>query len=129
MVHHRRWHWLCVISLVYVDLSVGVDALRTSPTYPLPQAELLCSYHVGETVNSIHRTTLIPGGSEIVVYTTLSGTVGMLVPFTSREVCVYVEGHCTGSGPCFNDTADGDRSAHTCAHTHTLTRTCTCIGY
>jgi len=79
-----------LISVVYVDLSVGVNALHIPPIYPLPQAELLCSYHVGETVNSIHRTTLIPGGSEIVVYTTLSGTVGMLVPFTSREVCVCV---------------------------------------
>lgn len=37
-------------------------------------------------MHSIHRTTLIPGGSEIIVYTTLSGTVGMLMPFTSREV-------------------------------------------
>ena len=29
---------------------------------------------------------LIPGGSESLVYTTISGGVGMLVPFTSREV-------------------------------------------
>jgi len=28
---------------------------------------------------------LIPGGSEALVYTTLSGTIGVLVPFTSRE--------------------------------------------
>ena len=51
------------------------------------QAELLCSYYVGETINSLHKTTLIPGGSELLVYTTLSGGVGMMVPFTSREVC------------------------------------------
>ena len=50
------------------------------------QAELLCSYHIGETVNTLHKTTLIPGGSELLVFTTLSGSVGMLVPFTSREV-------------------------------------------
>lgn len=31
------------------------------------------------------KATLIPGGSESLVYTTLSGTVGVLVPFTSRE--------------------------------------------
>jgi splicing factor 3B subunit 3 len=31
------------------------------------------------------RATLIPGGSESLVYTTLSGTVGVLVPFTSHE--------------------------------------------
>nr|CAD7454647.1 unnamed protein product [Timema tahoe] len=31
------------------------------------------------------KATLIPGGSESLVYTTLSGTVGVLVPFTSHE--------------------------------------------
>lgn len=48
--------------------------------------ETLCNYHVGETVLSLQKATLIPGGSESLVYTTLSGGIGMLVPFTSREV-------------------------------------------
>ena len=52
------------------------------------QVETLCNYHVGETVLSLQKATLIPGGSESLVYTTLSGGVGMLVPFTSREVGV-----------------------------------------
>lgn len=46
----------------------------------------MCNYHVGETVLSLQKATLIPGGSESLVYTTLSGGIGMLVPFTSREV-------------------------------------------
>ena len=50
---------------------------------------MLCSFHVGETVNTLHKTTLIPGGSELLVYTTLSGTVGMMVPFTSRDVRLH----------------------------------------
>jgi len=33
----------------------------------------------------LQKTSLIPGGNDSLVYTTLSGTVGMLVPFTSRE--------------------------------------------
>lgn len=33
----------------------------------------------------LQKATLIPGGSESLVYTTLSGTVGVLVPFTSHE--------------------------------------------
>ncbi|XP_015777088.1 PREDICTED: splicing factor 3B subunit 3-like [Acropora digitifera] len=49
------------------------------------KVETLCNYHVGETVLSLQKATLIPGGSESLVYTTLSGGVGMLVPFTSRE--------------------------------------------
>lgn len=46
---------------------------------------------MGETVLSLQKATLIPGGSESLVYTTLSGGVGMLVPFTSREVGVLSE--------------------------------------
>ncbi|KXJ27295.1 Splicing factor 3B subunit 3 [Exaiptasia diaphana] len=47
--------------------------------------ENICNYYVGETVLSLQKATLIPGGSESLVYTTLSGGVGMLVPFVSRE--------------------------------------------
>lgn len=49
------------------------------------KADVTACFHVGETVMSLQRATLIPGGSEALVYTTLSGTVGVLVPFTSRE--------------------------------------------
>lgn len=34
---------------------------------------------------SLQRATLIPGGPELLIYTTLSGTIGAFVPFTSRE--------------------------------------------
>lgn len=50
------------------------------------QADTIAIYHIGETVLSLQKATLIPGGSESLVYTTLSGGVGMLVPFTTREV-------------------------------------------
>ncbi|KAM3609009.1 uncharacterized protein V6R79_008448 [Siganus canaliculatus] len=49
------------------------------------KAEVVVNYHVGETVLSLQKTTLIPGGSESLVYTTVSGGIGILVPFTSHE--------------------------------------------
>ena len=52
------------------------------------QAALLNHYHIGEGMNSVHKCSLIPGGSELIVYTTLSGGIGMLVPFSSKEVTI-----------------------------------------
>lgn len=49
------------------------------------KADCIANFHVGEIVMSLQKATLIPGGSESLVYTTLSGTVGVLVPFTSHE--------------------------------------------
>ncbi|ESO03752.1 hypothetical protein HELRODRAFT_100012 [Helobdella robusta] len=49
------------------------------------KADTLVNFHIGEMVTSLQKTTLIPGGSEALVYTTLSGSIGMLVPFTSHE--------------------------------------------
>lgn len=52
----------------------------------IQQVDIVSNFHVGELVTSLQKATLIPGGSEALVYTTLSGGIGMLVPFTSHEV-------------------------------------------
>lgn len=49
------------------------------------KAENIITFHVGEIIMSLQKAMLIPGGPESLIYTTLSGTVGALVPFTSRE--------------------------------------------
>ncbi|VDP84976.1 unnamed protein product [Echinostoma caproni] len=49
------------------------------------KVEMLCHFYVGEVVTALQKATLIPGGSEGIVYATLSGAVGMLVPFASRD--------------------------------------------
>ena len=48
--------------------------------------DLLCVFYTGETITNLLKTSLIPGGSEALVYTTLSGSIGMFVPFSSHEV-------------------------------------------
>jgi len=47
--------------------------------------EQLINVHVGETVTSLQKTALVLGGVESLVYTTTMGSIGVLVPFTSRE--------------------------------------------
>lgn len=49
------------------------------------KADFIANFHVGEICMSLQKATLIPGGNESLVYTTLSGTVGVFVPFTSHE--------------------------------------------
>lgn len=49
------------------------------------KADTVATFHVGETVSSLQKCTLIPGGGESLLYTTISGSVGVLVPFSSRE--------------------------------------------
>ena len=51
------------------------------------QCDVLAHFHVGEMVTSVQRAALIPGGPESIVYTTLSGSIGVLLPFESNEVC------------------------------------------
>lgn len=46
--------------------------------------ELSCCFHVGETVTRVQKIRLTPGGTEFLLYTTVFGTIGALLPLTSR---------------------------------------------
>ena len=66
------------------------------------KADCIAVTHIGETIISLSKAALIPGGSDSLVYTTLSGTVGMLVPFTSNEdhdFFQHLEMHLRGENP------------------------------
>lgn len=45
----------------------------------------ICQYHVGEIITSLQKVSLVTGGSEVLVYSTIMGGMGIFVPFTSRE--------------------------------------------
>lgn len=47
--------------------------------------ELMSVVYVGDLVTSIQKTSLVPGANEALVYTTIGGQIGMLVPFISRD--------------------------------------------
>ncbi|RKO91294.1 splicing factor 3B subunit 3-like protein [Blyttiomyces helicus] len=51
----------------------------------------LAEFHVGESLTSITKTALVPGGREIILYTTLLGTTGILVPFVAKEDVDFFE--------------------------------------
>ncbi|ORX89541.1 hypothetical protein K493DRAFT_326164 [Basidiobolus meristosporus CBS 931.73] len=45
----------------------------------------IAHYYVGDSLSSIQRATLVSGGREILVYTTLLGGVGAFIPFMTRD--------------------------------------------
>ncbi|KAJ7522261.1 hypothetical protein O6H91_18G003700 [Diphasiastrum complanatum] len=49
------------------------------------KVEEIIQFHIGEVVTCMQKASLIPGGGESVIYGTVMGTVGALLPFTSRE--------------------------------------------
>ncbi|KAI9314019.1 CPSF A subunit region-domain-containing protein [Zopfochytrium polystomum] len=62
----------------------------------------LCEFHVGETITSLQKTSLVAGGREVLLYTTILGRVGVLVPFVSKEDVDFfqtLEMHLRGSSP------------------------------
>lgn len=68
-----------------VDMS-GTRALwDSSRNDATPRLETLCNYYVGEVVTGMTRASLVAGGSESLIYVTVTGRIGALVPFTSRE--------------------------------------------
>ncbi len=49
------------------------------------KASLITHYFLGDIVTSLNRTVMVPGGREVLLYTGISGTIGALVPFVSKE--------------------------------------------
>ncbi|KAJ3569371.1 hypothetical protein NP233_g5100 [Leucocoprinus birnbaumii] len=49
------------------------------------KTQMLCHFHIGDLVTSIHKVSLVAGGREVLLYTGLHGTIGILVPFVTKE--------------------------------------------
>jgi len=45
----------------------------------------LAHFHIGDVITSLTKTALVPGGSEAILFSTIQGSIGALVPFTTRE--------------------------------------------
>lgn len=49
------------------------------------KTKMLAHFHVGDIVTSVHKVSMLAGGREVLLYTGLHGTLGILVPFVSKE--------------------------------------------
>lgn len=46
---------------------------------------MLAHFHIGDIATSLHKVSLVAGGREVIMYTGLHGTIGILIPFVSKE--------------------------------------------
>jgi len=46
----------------------------------------IIQFHLGDTVTALSRAVMQPGGSEVLLYATISGGIGAFFPFTAKEV-------------------------------------------
>jgi len=42
-------------------------------------------FHVGEVITSMQKTTLVPGGADVLIFSTVMGSLGVLIPFRVKE--------------------------------------------
>eukprot|EP00992_Anisonema_acinus_P013135 TRINITY_DN8566_c0_g1_i3.p1 TRINITY_DN8566_c0_g1~~TRINITY_DN8566_c0_g1_i3.p1 ORF type:complete len:1206 (+),score=374.60 TRINITY_DN8566_c0_g1_i3:30-3647(+) len=49
------------------------------------KANEVVQYHVGDMVTSLQKTELTPGGQEVLLYTTIMGSIGCLVPIQTTD--------------------------------------------
>ncbi|KAL3318033.1 Splicing factor 3B subunit 3 [Cichlidogyrus casuarinus] len=55
------------------------------------KCEMLCNIYLGETATRLEKVSLIPGGGDCIIYATLSGTIGILAPFTTKEAFEFFQ--------------------------------------
>lgn len=46
---------------------------------------MIAHFNVGDIVTSLHKISLVPGGRDVLMYTGLHGSIGILIPFASKE--------------------------------------------
>ncbi|CAM9268447.1 unnamed protein product [Chrysoparadoxa australica] len=70
-----------------VDNPMGTRALwDTSTGGGAPnKLQQMIQYHIGEVVTCLRKTELVAGGAQVILYATIGGTLGALLPFKNRE--------------------------------------------
>ncbi len=62
-------------------LTSGEGIVNGAPS----KADAIVQFHVGDTITSLQKVVLGPGCAEVLLYTTLQGGIGALLPFSSKE--------------------------------------------
>mmetsp|Transcript_10419 Transcript_10419/g.21430 ORF Transcript_10419/g.21430 Transcript_10419/m.21430 type:complete len:1222 (+) Transcript_10419:121-3786(+) len=75
-----------------VEESVVVDDAGLWGRKVGAQFDTLCQYHVGEIVTSVKKASLVQGGAEAIVYVTITGKIGALLPLVTKDDVEFFHG-------------------------------------
>jgi len=75
-----------------VEESVVVDDVGLWGRKVGAQFSTLCQYHVGEIVTSVKKASLVQGGAEAIVYVTITGKIGALLPLVTKDDIEFFHG-------------------------------------
>lgn len=68
------------------EATAGAVAAKREHLYGAPfKLERLAEFYLGDTITSLSKAALSYGSREVLLYTTISGAVGIFLPFTSRD--------------------------------------------
>jgi splicing factor 3B subunit 3 len=73
------------ISSKIEDCTTGkVSMINDYKTTPF-KVEVECNFHVGDIITTLQKTTLLTSGTEVILYSTLCGSIASLIPLSFKE--------------------------------------------
>jgi splicing factor 3B subunit 3 len=74
------------------EVTAGSVAAKREHLFGAPfKLERIAEFYIGDTVTSISKTNLVYGSRDVLLYTTILGGVGVLVPFTYRSEALIMQ--------------------------------------
>jgi len=71
--------------------------------------EKVCEFYLDDTIISLDRISLSPASRDLILYTTISGAIGLFIPFTNRSDALFfqtLELHLRSSTPSILSSRD-----------------------
>ena len=73
------------------EMSAAVEEDPTAGNLAPNKFESIANFHVGDTITSIERATMQSHGKEVLIYTTINGAVGAVIPLSSKDAVDFFQ--------------------------------------
>lgn len=73
------------------EMSAAVEEDPTAGNLAPNKFQSIANFHVGDTITSIERATMQSHGKEVLIYTTINGAVGAIIPLPSKDAVDFFQ--------------------------------------